>query len=104
MTVVFLQKNLFEGLGIVHTAAINVDFRRGDGAPMRNATIKVKGGETETLPLFSNKDGIVGEVSQLHCALLLSGLLQYDEMGAKRRQDSFFYEELRFAPSGFLPL
>eukprot|EP00884_Botryococcus_braunii_P015314 jgi/Botrbrau1/2466/Bobra.0226s0025.1 len=56
------MQNLFGGLSIVPSAAINVEFRRGDGEPIRTATIKVKGGEVETLPLFSNKDGITGEV------------------------------------------
>jgi hypothetical protein len=69
-----LQQNLFGGLSIVPSATINVEFRRGDGAPLRTASIKVKGGEVETLPLYTNKDGITGEVWAQPYALPARGL------------------------------
>ena len=42
---------------------MQLEFKRDDGTPMKTATVKAGGAETETLPLFTNKDTITGEVS-----------------------------------------
>ncbi len=42
---------------------MQLEFKNDDGAPVKTATVKAGGGETETLPLFTNKDTITGEVS-----------------------------------------
>lgn len=55
------QKNIFGNLAWPH-ATVQLDFRREDGAPVKTATVKAKGSETETLPLFTNKDALRGEV------------------------------------------
>ena len=54
------QQRLFGNLG--QTVPIQLEFRRRDGQPVKNATVKVKGLGTEQLPLFNNKDSIYGEV------------------------------------------
>ncbi|KAK9867566.1 hypothetical protein WJX84_004926 [Apatococcus fuscideae] len=50
----------FGNLG--QTVPIQLEFRRKDGQPVKNATVKVKGLGTEQLPLFNNKDSIYGEI------------------------------------------
>jgi len=55
------QKNIFGNLAWPH-ATVQLDFKREDGAPVKTATVKAKGSETETLPLFTNKDDVRGEV------------------------------------------
>ena len=57
-----LQKGLFGGLALGTHATIQLEFKRADRKPVKAATIKGKGTETEQLPLFTNKDSIVGEV------------------------------------------
>lgn len=41
---------------------MQLEFKRENGAPVKTATVKSKGSETETLPLFTNKDAVRGEV------------------------------------------
>lgn len=41
---------------------MQLEFRRADRKPVKAATVKSKNGETEQLPLYTNKDSIVGEV------------------------------------------
>ena len=55
------QKNIFGNLAWPH-ATVQLEFKR-DGAPVKTVTVKAKCSETETLPLFTNKDGVRGEVS-----------------------------------------
>ena len=55
------QKNIFGNLAWPH-ATVQLEFKREGGAPVKTVTVKAKGSETETLPLFTNKDGIRGEV------------------------------------------
>ena len=43
-------------------ATIQLEFKRADRKPVRAASIKGKGSETEQLPLYTNKDSVVGEV------------------------------------------
>ena len=56
------QKNIFGGLGLGQGATVQLEFKEQDGAPVKTATVKAGGGDTETLPLFSNKQTIAGEV------------------------------------------
>jgi hypothetical protein len=59
-----LQKNI---LGLVQGAPcrIDVDFKDEKGHRYKKtAVVKGKNGETEELPLFTNHDAIVGEVSR----------------------------------------
>lgn len=57
-----LQKSLFEGLGLGAGGSIQVDFKTANGRAVKTATVKAKGNETETLPLYSDKDTVTGEV------------------------------------------
>ncbi len=41
---------------------MQLDFRGEDSRPVKTATVKAGGGETETLPLYSNKQSVIGEV------------------------------------------
>ena len=67
LPVIFLlQKNLLEGLGLGAGGSIQVDFKGADGKPVRTATVKSKTNETETLPLYTNKDTIHGEVCAVY--------------------------------------
>lgn len=59
----FLQKGLFGGLTLGTNATVQLEFRRADRKPVKAASIKGKGSETEQLPLYTNKDSVVGEVS-----------------------------------------
>lgn len=45
--------------------SIQIDFKTADGKAVRTATVKSKGNETETLPLYTNKDTITGQVCLL---------------------------------------
>ena len=56
------QKGLFGGLALGTHATIQVEFKRADRKTVKAATIKGKGSETEQLPLYTNKDSVVGEV------------------------------------------
>ena len=59
-----LQKGLKERFGGLGTSAtVQLEFRRADRKPVKAASIKGKGSETEQLPLYTNKDSVVGEVS-----------------------------------------
>ena len=60
---VILQKGLFGGLTLGTHATVQLEFRRADRKPVKAASIKGKGSETEQLPLYTNKDSVVGEVS-----------------------------------------
>lgn len=55
------QKNILGGLGLGPGGSIQVEFKGPNGRPVRSATVKVKGNETETLPLYTNKDTVAGE-------------------------------------------
>ncbi|CAL8462753.1 g2286 [Coccomyxa elongata] len=54
--------NIFGGLGLGQGGTVQLEFKRDDGTPIKTATVKAGGAETETLPLFTNKDTITGEV------------------------------------------
>ena len=54
-------------LGLVQAAPCRIDvtFREEGGAEYkRNAVVKGKGAETEELPLYTNHDGVFGEVGR----------------------------------------
>lgn len=55
--------NIFGGLaGLGSVATVQLEWRRADGRPVATAAVRGRGNETETLPLFTNKDSIVGDV------------------------------------------
>eukprot|EP00891_Asterochloris_glomerata_P007564 jgi/Astpho2/7564/Aster-02470 len=56
------MKQLLGGLALGNAATIQLAFRPCDTTQLRSATVKTRSGETETLPLFANKDSIGGEV------------------------------------------
>ncbi|KAK9821137.1 hypothetical protein WJX81_006664 [Elliptochloris bilobata] len=56
-----VMKNIFGNLAWPH-ATVQLEFKREGGAPVKTASVKAKGSETETLPLFTNKDAVSGEV------------------------------------------
>ena len=62
-----MQKQLLGGLALGNAATIQLAFRPCDTTQLRSATVKTRSGETETLPLFANKDSIGGEVGQRSC-------------------------------------
>lgn len=41
---------------------MQLEFKGEEGAAVKTATVKAGGGDTETLPLYSNKQTIAGEV------------------------------------------
>lgn len=41
---------------------MQLEFKRADRKTLKAATVKGKGNETEQLPLYTNKDSVVGEV------------------------------------------
>jgi hypothetical protein len=52
-------------LGLVQSAPcrIDIEFRDALGKQYKKtATVKIKGTDTEELPLYSNKDDLIGEV------------------------------------------
>lgn len=57
-----LQNILLDGLRLGGGAAIAVEFKGSNGKPLKQATVKAKGEGVETLPLYTNKDTIAGEV------------------------------------------
>ena len=57
------QNILLDGLRLGGGGAIAVEFKSLDGKPLKHATVKAKGEGVETLPLYTNKDTIAGEVS-----------------------------------------
>jgi hypothetical protein len=57
-----LQNILLDGLRLGAGGAIAVEFKTADGSPLKTATVKAKGDQTETLPLYTNKDKVAGEV------------------------------------------
>ena len=67
------QNKLFGGLGgIVGSACtVQLEFKRGDGQAVKTVTVKSRKDEQETLPLYTNKDSVQGEVRahQLSSAL-----------------------------------
>lgn len=69
------QKNIFGNLAWPH-ATVQLEFKRESGAPVKTVTVKAKGSETETLPLFTNKDGVRGEVRSAALSLSSSLLVQ----------------------------
>jgi len=58
-----MQNLLLDGLRLGAGGAIAVEFKSTDGKPLRTATVKAKGDQTETLPLYSNMDKVAGEVT-----------------------------------------
>jgi vacuolar protein sorting-associated protein 26 len=57
------QNKLFGNLGLGQACSVSLEFALSpSGAPAPTVTVKGKRGEAETLPLFSNKDTIAGEV------------------------------------------
>lgn len=56
------MQNIFGGLGLGHGATVQLEFKNEDGTPVKTAVVKAGGGDTETLPLYSNKNTITGEV------------------------------------------
>ena len=61
---VSLLQNIFGGLaGLGSVAQVQLEWRRADGRPVATAAVRGRAGETDTLPVFSNKDSIVGDVS-----------------------------------------
>ena len=64
-----MQKNILGGFGLGSTASLQLNFKRGDGQPVRTATLKTKGTEPEQLPLFSSKDTISVEVGHFQSAV-----------------------------------
>ena len=58
-----MQKGLFGGLALGTYATVQLEFKRADRKPLKAATVKGKGTESEQLPLYTNKDSVVGEVT-----------------------------------------
>lgn len=56
------MKGLFGGLGLGQAISIQLEFKRKDAQPVTTASVKTKLGEAETLPLYTNKDDVLGEV------------------------------------------
>eukprot|EP00208_Stichococcus_sp_RCC1054_P007891 CAMPEP_0206152146 /NCGR_PEP_ID=MMETSP1473-20131121/39179_1 /ASSEMBLY_ACC=CAM_ASM_001109 /TAXON_ID=1461547 /ORGANISM="Stichococcus sp, Strain RCC1054" /LENGTH=516 /DNA_ID=CAMNT_0053549703 /DNA_START=223 /DNA_END=1773 /DNA_ORIENTATION=- len=55
--------NIFGGLaGLGSVASVQLEWRTRDGSAPQTVTLRGRGAETETLPLFTNKDSIVGDV------------------------------------------
>jgi vacuolar protein sorting-associated protein 26 len=55
--------NIFGGLaGLGSVAQVQLEWRRAYGRPVATAAVRGRAGETDTLPVFSNKDSIVGDV------------------------------------------
>ena len=44
---------------------MQLEFKGEDATPVKTATVKAGGGDTETLPLYSNKQTIAGEVGMI---------------------------------------
>ncbi len=64
-----MQKSI---LGLVQSAPcrIDIEFKDALGKPYKKmATVKTKGSETEELPLYSNKEDLIGEVTTSHMAM-----------------------------------
>ena len=57
------RMNIFGGLGLGQGATVQLVFKTEDGTQPKTATVKAGGNETETLPLYSNKSTVTGEVS-----------------------------------------
>lgn len=43
-------------------ATVQLEFQRADRKTLKAATVKGKGNDTEQLPLYTNKDSVVGKV------------------------------------------
>lgn len=55
--------NIFGGLaGLGSVATVQLEWRGSDGKEPKRVSVRGRGNETETLPLFSNKDSVVGSV------------------------------------------
>ena len=54
--------NIFGGLGLGQGATVQLVFKTEDGVQPKTATVKAGGAETETLPLYTNKSTVFGEV------------------------------------------
>jgi hypothetical protein len=70
--IIIRLQNIFGGLaGLGSVAQVQLEWRRADGRPVATAAVRGRAGETDTLPVFSNKDSIVGDVS---CLTLFAGV------------------------------
>ena len=67
-----VQKNILGNFGLGPGASIQLEFQGQDGQPVPTAKVKVKGNETETLPLYSNKSTVKGEVRVVPVGPVLS--------------------------------
>ncbi len=82
-----LQKGLKERFGGLGTSAtVQLEFRRADRKPVKAASIKGKGSETEQLPLYTNKDSVVGEVSM--CVVIINFLQSCTSASATQLRNS----------------
>ena len=54
---------------------MQLDFKNDNGTPVKTAIVKAGGGETETLPLYTNKDTITGEVGCPAALLFITNVL-----------------------------
>ncbi len=68
------RMNIFGGLGLGQGATVQLVFKTEDGTQPKTATVKAGGAETETLPLYSNKSTVTGEVI-LHESIRGRGLM-----------------------------
>lgn len=59
------QNKLLGGLGGFvggQACSVQLEFKRADGQLVPTVTVKTKKDDTETLPLYTNKDSVLGEV------------------------------------------
>lgn len=57
------MNKLFGNLGIGPSCTVQLEFKRPDGRPVDTISVRRRSdGQQETLPLFTNKDSLVGEV------------------------------------------
>ena len=84
--------NIFGGLGLGQGATVQLVFKTEDGVQPKTATVKAGGAETETLPLYTNKSTVFGEVmSWLHSChrpLKACHVLSWGDEGWKKDADN----------------
>ena len=56
------QNKLFGGLGLGSSCTTQLEFSTPGGAPPATIKVKTRRGESETVPLFTNKDTLCGTV------------------------------------------
>jgi len=64
--------NIFGGLGLGQGATVQLVFKTDDGTQPKTATVKAGGAATETLPLYTNKSTVTGEVILMNDAFMTS--------------------------------